>query len=227
MTTFTKDTFFEDFFTDNKKPTPDKELDEDMGKRTLTFGNVNKLNEDCPPYNEAIITSDSSISSDGFVDVNESDTGENEEIKELLKPEEITKDTNILFDWKYSTDNIKKNEWEFAYKILNRMKLKEHWVKTSYQWDNTGLSSPNDFTNTLNNAIVYGLVTLIHPVKLTPEVYKIVCKIPQKEARKMYKLNLNIPSQDWILRSKWSWLTCIPYDEEEIVPFHHTNEAQV
>lgn len=223
MTTFTKDTFFEDFFTDNKTTTPD----EDMGKRTLTFGNVNKLNEDCPPYKEVISNSESSISSEGFVDVNNSDTEENEEIKELLKPEEIKKDTNILFDWKNSPDNIKNNEWEFAYKILTRMKLKEHWVKTSYQWDNSGLSLPNDFTNTLNHAIVYALVTLIHPVKLTPEVYKVVCKIPKKEARKMYKLNLNIPSQDWILRSKWSWLTCIPYDEEEILPFHHTNEAEV
>ena len=29
----------------------------------------------------------------------------------------------------------------------------------------------------------------------------------------MYKLNLHIPSEDWILRSKWSWLTCVPYND--------------
>ena len=206
-----KETFFEEFFTKSVNNNiidsiSDSEEDNDMGKRTLTFG----TNHENIPVKTTYDTD--SISSTEFKDVAEdSDQAENDEIKELLQEEELNTDTNVFIDWKYNPDNIKDSEWEFAYKILTNMKLKEHFVKTTWNWDNTGDPLQDDFTDTLNSAITYSLVTLVNPVNLELQVYKVVCKIPQKEARKMYKLNLIIPSHDWVLRSNWSWLSCVPY----------------
>ena len=213
-----KGTFFEEFFAesinsdpfDNLQHSTDSEEETDMGKRILTFGNNKENNTSKTTYDT------DSISSGDFKDIeaNPDDEGENDEIKEILKEEEINTDTNVYIDWKYNPDNIKESEWEFAYKILNNMKLKEHFVKTTWNWDNTGEPLQDDFTDTLNSAIVYALVTLVNPVNLQLQVYKIVCKIPKKEARKMYKLNLTIPSHDWVLRANWSWLSCVPYKND-------------
>lgn len=210
-----KGTFFEEFFSesinsvpfDNLQHSTDSDEDTDMGKRILTFGNNKETTPSKTTYDSE------SISSSEFKDVAEdSDQAENDEIKEILQ-EEFDTDTNVFIDWKYNPDNIKESEWEFAYKILTNMKLKEHFVKTTWNWDNN-LSLQDDFTDTLNSAIVYALVTLVNPVNLQLQVYKIVCKIPKKEARKMYKLNLTIPSHDWVLRANWSWLSCIPYKND-------------
>tara|TARA_B110000444_G_C18808112_1_gene581074 strand:- start:12 stop:710 length:699 start_codon:yes stop_codon:yes gene_type:complete len=225
-----KDTFFEEFFTTRTKTdifessanwaTDSEEENNDIGTRTLQFG-INKTKN--PPSNtsssdtSSTDTDDiSSIGSNYFKNIgnNYDDHEESDEIKEIMKEEETITDANVYIDWKYSPDNIKESEWEFAYKILNNMKLKEHYVKTTWVWDNNLSFCSDDFTNTLNSAIVYALVTLINPVTLQFQIYKIVCKIPKKEARKMYKLNLNIPSHDWVLRSKWSWLSCVPYKND-------------
>ena len=104
------------------------EEDNDMGKRTLTFG-INKEN-----ISSKTTYDTDSISSTEFKDLKsnseeDSDQGENDEIQELLKEQEVKTDTNVYIDWKYNPDNIKDSEWEFAYKILTTMKLKEHFVK--------------------------------------------------------------------------------------------------
>tara|TARA_B100000424_G_C22944088_1_gene502382 strand:+ start:1782 stop:2444 length:663 start_codon:yes stop_codon:yes gene_type:complete len=211
MSNFAKDTFFEEFFTKDIKSNSDDESsgsDNDLGKRIMTFGT--KPISQSPT--KKLSDSESSIDSDGFISMKneDSDQGEDNEVQQILSQQ---KDTNIINNWNYSPDSVKDSEWEFAYKILKRMKMKEHWVKTQWKWDDAGLELPDDFTNTLNHAIVSGLVTLTNPVNLELEVYKVICKIPKEEARKMYKLNLHIPSEDWILRSKWSWLTCVPYND--------------
>ena len=209
-------TFFEEFFPESYDTGRDRsvtdsidEEENDMGKRTLTFG-IKKENTSSKTTYDT-----DSISSDDFKDIenNSDDQSENDEIKEILKEEEFDTDTNVYIDWKYNPDNIKENEWEFAYKILTTMKLKDHFVKNTWIWDNNS-GIEEDFTNTLKGSILYALVTLVNPVNLELQVYKIVCKVPKKQARKMYKLNLSIPSYDWVLRSKWSWLSCVPYKND-------------
>ena len=215
-----KGTFFEEFFTKSfdemNNPIVTDTIDEednDMGKRTLTFG-INKEN-----ISSKTTYDTDSISSTEFKDLKsnseeeDSDQGENDEIQELLKEQEVKTDTNVYIDWKYNPDNIKDSEWEFAYKILTTMKLKEHFVKNTWIWDENA-SIEEDFTNTLKGSILYSLVTLVNPVNLELQVYKVVCKIPKKQARKMYKLNLSVPSHDWVLRSNWSWLSCVPYKND-------------
>lgn len=209
-----KGTFFEEFFTksnsdckqDNGWSSSSSE-DNDIGTRTLTFGI--KKDENKTTYDT------DSISSREFQDIeqNSDDGAENDEIKQILQENEPTVDTNVYIDWKYNPDNIKDSEWEFAYKILTTMKLKEHFVKNNWIWDQCQ-DIEDDFTNTLNGSILYSLVTLVNPVTLKLEVYKVVCKIPKKQARKMYKLNLSMPSHDWVLRSRWSWLSCVPYKND-------------
>ena len=133
-----KGTFFEEFFTKSfdemNNPIVTDTIDEednDMGKRTLTFG-INKEN-----ISSKTTYDTDSISSTEFKDLKsnseeeDSDQGENDEIQELLKEQEVKTDTNVYIDWKYNPDNIKDSEWELAYKILTTMKLKEHFVKNN------------------------------------------------------------------------------------------------
>ena len=96
-----------------------------------------------------------------------------------MKEQEVKTDTNVYIDWKYNPKNIKDSEWEFAYKILTTMKLKEHFVKNTWIWDDNA-SIEEDFTNTLKGSILYSLVTLVNPVNLELQVYKVVCKIPKQ-----------------------------------------------
>jgi len=202
-----KTTFFEYLCSKDDNMNENSE-DDDMGKRILTFGKDDR--EDVNKNLSLSTCSDSSISSGEFLDIpsNPEDESLNHEIQEICN-----KDTNIIMDSYYSPNNLNSNDWEFAYKILTRLKLKEHWVKTNWKWDETGVELSSDFTNTLNSAIVYSLVTLINPTNMLPQIYKVVCVVPKKEAINMYKLNLTVPSYDWVLRSKWSWLSCIPYDD--------------
>ena len=213
MTTFTKDTFFDQVFDVAKKAaeaefqglSSDEEVNNDMGKRHLTFG-IKKA--------PSPIKLSESSDSDDFVSIidGKSDEELDDEVQEILDP--VNKDTNVIFNWNYLPSACRDSEWTFAYQILSRMYLKEHWVKTRWVWDESGGELSKDFTDTLNHAIVYSLVTLINPVTLELEVYKIVCQIPTKEARNMYRSDLVIPSSDWILRSRWAWLSCTPYDEK-------------
>jgi hypothetical protein len=206
MTSFTKDTFFDQVFDSAKSQlvSSDEDIDNDMGKRHLTFG-IKKA--------PSPIKLSESSDSDDFVSIidGKSDEELDDEIQEILGP---VKDSNVIFNWNYLPSACRDSEWTFAYQILSRMYLKEHWVKTRWVWDESRGELSNDFTDTLNHAIVYSLVTLINPVSLELEVYKIVCKIPTKEARNMYRSDLVIPSADWILRSRWAWLSCSPYDEK-------------
>lgn len=216
MSNFTKDTFFDQIFNKNTMSSNDTSSDDDnmFGTRTLTFGLKKELTKQ---EGNVSSESDSDLNSENFITMDEDDQGTDDEVQQILDP---LKDENVIVNWKYGPETINNYSWEFAYKILNKMKLKEHWVKTKWLWSDTPDNFNYEIIDTLDGAIVYGLVTLINSVTHDLQVYKVVCKIPKETAKEMYQLNIDLPSPEWILRSKWSWLSCTPYvvnNEEAIV----------